>query len=144
LRRINSSFGAELHGNSLVGLRVLAVEDEFPVLLLLEEMLLELGCEIAGSASRVGEALDILAREVPGAAVLDVNVAGVEVYPVAQALAALGVPVVFSTGYGEHGVREAWQKHPILQKPYRVEDLGRALLTAIAGNARPPGVRTTA
>jgi CheY-like chemotaxis protein len=142
-RTINGS-GAERLDNPLSGLRVLAVEDEFPVLLLLEEMLIELGCEIAGSASRVGEALGMLAQEVPAAAVLDVNVAGVKVYPVAQALTTLGVPIVFSTGYGEHGVDEAWRKHPILQKPYRVEDLARALLTAIAGNTRSSDLRTKA
>jgi CheY-like chemotaxis protein len=115
----------------LKGLRVLAVEDEFPVLILLEDMLAELGCEVAGSASRIGEALEMLRKQEFGAAVLDVNVAGEMVYPVAQALAALRVPIVFSTGYGMRGVHEDWRDRPILQKPYRVDDLAKALAVAL-------------
>ena len=118
----------------LKGLRVLAVEDEFPVLILLEDMLVELGCEVAGSASRIGEALELLQKQAFGAAVLDVNVAGEVVYPVALALAALRVPIVFSTGYGMRGVHEDWRDRPILQKPYRVEDLAKALAHAVASS----------
>jgi CheY-like chemotaxis protein len=116
---------------SLRGLRVLVVEDEFPILLMLEDMLTELGCVVAGSASRVAAALELLKAELPAAAVLDVNVAGEEVYPVAEILAANGVPFVFSTGYGASGVHAPWSSRPILQKPFRIDQLENALATAV-------------
>jgi len=74
----------------LKGLRVLVVEDEALVALQLEDMLAELGCAIIGPASRVCQALDLLGGQVVDAAVLDLNVAGELVYPVADALARRG------------------------------------------------------
>jgi CheY-like chemotaxis protein len=111
----------------LRGLRVFVVEDEFVVLVQLEDMLTELGCDVVGSASRLGDALAMLPERVIDVAVLDINLGGAKVYPVAEILAARNVPILFSTGYGNVGVSEPWSSRPILQKPYRIDQLAEAL-----------------
>ena len=82
----------------LKGLRVLVVEDQAPIALLLEDMLVESACEVVGPASRVGQALRLLSNHTVDAAVLDLNIAGELVYPVADALDARGLPYLFATG----------------------------------------------
>jgi two-component SAPR family response regulator len=122
----------ELHIDPrLKGLRVVVVEDETLVAILLEDMLTELGCEVVGTAHRVSKALDLVQRSTLDAAVLDVNIAGDEVYPVAQALAERNIPFVFATGYGVRGLRDAWRDRPIVQKPFHVEHLSQSLLAAL-------------
>src|SRR5215213_11656681 len=75
----------------LSGLRVLVVEDEAAISLLLEDMLLDFGCEVIGPAARLAAALDAVERETVDLAILDVNVAGEPIYPVAETLARKGV-----------------------------------------------------
>lgn len=115
----------------LQGLKVLAIEDEFTILLMLENMLADLGCQLAGSAGRVADALTLAESSAPDAAILDVNLAGVPVYPVAERLARQRVPIVFATGYGPIGVEPAWRSCAILEKPYQIQDLARALTEAL-------------
>jgi len=117
----------------LSGVRVLVVEDEFAVLLLVEDMLSELGCELAGTATRLPEALAMAGSTACDAAILDVNINGENVAPVAEALAARGTPIVFSTGYGRSGIDARWRDHPVLQKPYRIEEFAAALRQALGG-----------
>ena len=117
----------------LQGVRVLLVEDETLVAMLLEDMISDLGGTVVGSASRVSRALEMV--QDPGCgidlAVLDVNLGGEEVFPVASALAERSVPFAFSTGYGNAGLPDAWRSRPTLQKPFTQEQvttvLGRAL-----------------
>ena len=97
---------------------------------MLEDILAELGCEVAASASRLEPALAAAGAQAFDAALLDINLAGEMVYPVAEALVARKVPIVFSTGYGIAGVCEAWRGWPVLQKPYRLADIGAALVKA--------------
>ena len=117
------------------GLRVLVVEDEALVAMLLEDMLADHGCVVAGAASRIGQALDLLADPsvVFDAAILDVNLGGEPIFPVAEALAARGFPFVFATGYGAGGLPESWRNRPTLQKPFNHADVGKALAQAMAG-----------
>jgi CheY-like chemotaxis protein len=117
-------------GDELNGLRILVVEDEAAISLLLEDMLLDFGCELVGPAARLSSALDIAARETIDLAILDVNVAGEPIYPVAEALAERGVPFVFSTGYGSAGIKDAFRDRPVLQKPFAQNDLKQKLLSA--------------
>ena len=108
-------------------LRVLIVEDEMLVAMNLEDMLLDLGHEVAGIASRLAPAL-ALARDAGfDAAILDVNLAGERSFPVADLLAERGTPFLFATGYGVQGVEERHRTRPILQKPFRSVDLKTAL-----------------
>ena len=115
------------------GLRVFLVEDEFAVLLLLEDMLTSLGCEIVATASDLASALRLGAACDVDVAVLDINIAGRKVYPVAELLKGRRIPILFSTGYGRAGVEPAWQDRPIVQKPFTEEELADALAT-IAGS----------
>lgn len=118
----------------LGGLRVLIVEDEALVAMLLEDMLTEHGCQVAGTASRSAQAVEMIAAsdsEVQ-AAILDMNLGGESSLPVAEALAAKGLPFVFATGYGAGGVPDGWRDRPTLQKPFSHEDVGRVLRTAVA------------
>jgi CheY-like chemotaxis protein len=119
----------------LKGLRVLVVEDEALVALQLEDMLSELGCTVVGPASRVGQGLDLLGTETVDAAVLDLNVAGELVYPVAKSLADQGCPFIFVTGYGASGVAADYRDRQILQKPILLGQLRKAMLAAVP--ARP-------
>lgn len=119
----------------LNGLRILVVEDEAAISLLLEDMLLDFGCEVIGPAARLSVALDAVAREKVDLAILDVNVAGEPIYPVAEALAQRSIPFVFSTGYGSAGIRDAFRDRPVLQKPFAQHDLKQKLLLARGGAA---------
>lgn len=118
---------------SLSGLRVLVVEDESLVLLNLEDTLEALGCRIVGAAMRVPQAQALIeTADPPDLAILDVNIAGEPVFPVAERLAARGVPIVFATGYGRHGLPPPWNQRPVLQKPYGRPQIADTL-TAVVG-----------
>jgi CheY-like chemotaxis protein len=111
--------------------RVLIIEDETLIALLLEDMLTDLGCTILGSASSVDAAIEILDRTPPGVAVLDINLGGEKSYAVAEALAKRGVPFIFSTGYADGRLDAPWQDRPMLQKPFGQEQLAKALEAAL-------------
>ena len=107
--------------------RVLVVEDEALVAMLVEDALLDAGASVIGPAATVAEALALLERETPDAAVLDLNLAGETSTPVADALAARGVPFVVATGYGADGLPPGHASVPVLAKPYDPDDLTAAL-----------------
>ena len=117
--------------SALKGRRVLVVEDESLVAMLLETMLEDLGCIPVGPASSVDEGLRLAQEDGVDAALLDVNVAGTQVFPVAEALEARGVPLVFSTGYGEGGLPEHWRGRPTVQKPFTEAVIRDALMKAL-------------
>jgi CheY-like chemotaxis protein len=114
--------------DDLNGLRVLVVEDEAAISLLLEDMLLDFGCEIVGPSARLAAALEAVEKEKVDIAILDVNVAGESIYPVAEALQARSIPFVFSTGYGSQGIKDSFRDRPVLQKPFAQHDLKQKLL----------------
>lgn len=116
----------------LSGRRVLVVEDESLVAMLLETILEDMGCMPVGPASTVEDGLAMATAEGPlDAALLDVNVAGRQVFPIAEALKDRGVPFVFSTGYGESGLPDAWRGHPTVQKPFTESAIRNALMKAM-------------
>lgn len=119
--------------NALQGRRVLVIEDESLVAMLLETILEDMGCAVVGPESNIDDGLTAATTEGGlDAALLDVNVAGREVFPVAEALKARGVPFVFSTGYGEAGLPEHWRGHPTIQKPFTEGAIRDALMTAMS------------
>ena len=125
-----------MNGADLSGLRILVVEDEAAISLLLEDMLLDFGCEVVGPAARLAAALDLAQRETFDLAILDVNVAGEAIYPVAEALDERKVPFVFSTGYGSAGIKDPYRNRPVVQKPFAQHELRQRLLHALR-NGRP-------
>ncbi len=114
--------------------RVLVVEDEAMIALLIEDMLADLGCAVVGPAHGLAEGLEI-ARGAAGvdAALLDVNLNGESVFALADELRAQGVPMVFSTGYGDVALREIDKGAPVIQKPFRAQELAEALHAALGG-----------
>jgi CheY-like chemotaxis protein len=118
--------------DALRGHRILVVEDEALVAMLLETMLEDMGFIPVGPVGDIEAALDILSHDTAlDGALLDVNVAGREIFPVASALTAIGVPFVFSTGYGEDGLPENWRGQPTIQKPFTEQAVRDALFKAL-------------
>jgi CheY-like chemotaxis protein len=107
--------------------RVLLVEDEMLVAWLIEDMLADLGCAVIGPASSVNQALAMIDAEAIDAAVLDLNLNGQMGYPVADALAAHGVPFVISTGYDKDTLPDDYRACPVLQKPIHRSELSDTL-----------------
>lgn len=118
---------------ALEGLRVFVVEDEFAVLLLVEDMLVQLGCAVVASVSRIAPALEIARSGAFDAAVLDINVAGEAIYPVVEILASRNVPIAFSTGYGARRGRRGLAG---------VADLAKTLFRRAAGARLVAGDRS--
>jgi CheY-like chemotaxis protein len=102
------------------GRRILVVEDEFLIRMLLEDMLTDLGYELVGVAGRVDEALELAKTKDFDLAILDVNLDGHDVYPVADLIGTRGLPFMFVTGYGGRG-------RPTLQKPFQLDELKKML-----------------
>ena len=112
--------------------RVLLVEDEYLIRMLLEDMLADLGYAIAEAVGTIAEASQIATAGAFDVAILDVNVDGEEVYPVADILAQRGLPFVFVTGYGEGSLPAKYRSHPALQKPFQSEQLRSTLAGLLA------------
>lgn len=118
---------------TLAGARVLLVEDEALISMLVAECLEQLGCKVVGTAARLDEAVQ-KARALPmDLAVLDINLAGKLSYPVADILSSRGIPFVFATGYGADGLPDALRGVPVVSKPFRRTQLGDALKEAMSG-----------
>ena len=118
-----------------MALRVLVVEDETLVAILLEDMLTDLGHQVAALASRLDAALQLADSANFDVAVLDVNLGGTtRSFPVADRLRERDVPFVFATGYGKAGLNGQSDGVPVLEKPFRRQDLARALEQAVCGS----------
>ena len=115
---------------SLAGHRVLVVEDEELIGLMLVDVLEELGAAVAGPAGSVAEALQLVEQETPTGALLDLSLRGETVYPVADRLLLLGVPYIFITGYGQGHLVARHGHAPVLSKPFGAEQFVAALARA--------------
>jgi CheY-like chemotaxis protein len=111
---------------------VLVVEDELMIRMLLEDMLTDSGYEVVASAGRLEDALQYAREADFDLAILDVNLAGQSVAPVAEIIERRGLPFVFATGYGERGLPEEHRGKPTLQKPFQQENLDH-ILARLAG-----------
>ena len=115
----------------LTGANILVIEDETLITMLLEDILDELGCKVSGSAATLRQAQDLASTSNANAAILDVNLGGDPVFPVAEQLVARNIPIVFASGYGASGLPDKWQGYPTLPKPFlpgQVETVLRQLL----------------
>ncbi len=112
--------------STLAGLRVLIVEDEPIVAMMLEDMLVELSCVVVGVASTLAQGLALAGIGDFDAAVLDININGERSDPIAATLDRAGLPYIFATGYGSAGLPVGVRK-PVIQKPYTSGQLTTAL-----------------
>ena len=120
----------------LEGVRVLVVEDEYFVAILIEEILESAGCVVMGPIPRLLEALDAVDHEDYDVAVLDVNLAGERIDPVADALSERNVPFLFVTGYGASALPGEYAERPLLHKPFRMAELLGALSSVLSPSIR--------
>ncbi|HEY2661559.1 MAG TPA: response regulator [Caulobacteraceae bacterium] len=118
----------------LSGLRLLVVEDETMLAMMLEDMLDGFGCVVVDVAGTLSRGLVLAGDEALSldGAILDVNLGGEKVYPVAERLTARGVPFIFCTGYGPDGLAAKFAHVPTLAKPYQQEDLENMLVSVMA------------
>lgn len=107
--------------------RILVVEDESLLAMLLEDLLTDLGMQVCVTASVEDALRAVEAQAPPDLALLDVNIAGQMVFPVAHALQRRGIPFAFATGYGEQGLPEDFRQRPIISKPFSLAELHRTL-----------------
>ncbi len=107
--------------------RVLLVEDEALVAMLVEDFLTELGCDVVGPAMRLEPGLQMAATADVDFAVLDINLAGKYSFPIAQVLRERGIPFLFASGYGVAGLAEGFETTPVLQKPFDRRELEKAV-----------------
>lgn len=116
-------------------LRFLIVEDEALVSMLIEDIVAELGYEVAAVASRLQEACDLAQTRQFDFAILDVNLDGKPSYPVAEILSERGVPFAFATGYGARGLEGKFSEVPTLAKPFMGTDVEK-LISAMHDKAQ--------
>ncbi len=133
----NSSKVAQMSESSLIGRKILVVEDEPMIVMLIESLLEELGCVVADVAARPAPALAIIDTTEIDAAILDVNLNGDDSFGVAAVLAERQIPFVFASGYGGSRLPPEFAKRPVLQKPYQIEELAAAL-EALFGRPSAP------
>jgi CheY-like chemotaxis protein len=119
--------------NELRGLRVFVVEDESLITMLLEDILDDLGCELAGSALTLRQALEQAETVQAQVAILDINLGGDPIFPVAARLVARSIPIIFASGYGAATLPEEWRSRPTLPKPFSSDQVAAALQNAIEG-----------
>jgi CheY-like chemotaxis protein len=111
----------------LKGVRVLVIEDETPIVLMIEDMLEDMDCVLAGSAGAVDDALRCVEAGGFDFALLDVNLRGASAEAVANALVKSGVPFAFASGYGRAGIPAHLQDRPVIRKPFTSADLEKIL-----------------
>jgi CheY-like chemotaxis protein len=116
---------------ALVGKRVLIVEDEMLVALMIEDLLAELGCSTLGPCGSLGKALEAAQTGMFDLAILDVNLGGEMVYPVAEALAERHIPFLFLSGYGEEAIPPGHAGWRVCAKPFKANDLAEMLSAVV-------------
>jgi DNA-binding response OmpR family regulator len=126
-----------MSGNFKAGSRtsILLVEDEVMIRMMVADMLEELGYTISGEAGDIDEGVRLVQAIDFDIAILDVNVNGRVITPVAEAVHMRGLPFVFATGYGAQGLPEKFRDRPTLQKPFQIETLARTIETVLKGIA---------
>ncbi|WP_460322485.1 response regulator [Pseudomonas ogarae] len=125
-----------------VGVRVLVVEDEGAIALLIEEMLEEFGCEVVASVARLAAACEVAGSAQVDLAILDVNLAGERVFPVAEILQGRMIPFLFSTGYGASGLPAEYAGCPVLHKPFSQSELQQKIAVTLK-EARESGLASS-
>lgn len=109
------------------GCSVFLVEDEVMIRMMVADMLEELGHSVAAEAGEIGEAVKLVQSTEFDLAILDVNVNGKVITPVAELISARNLPFIFATGYGSSGLPQEYRDRPALQKPFQLETLAQVI-----------------
>jgi DNA-binding response OmpR family regulator len=112
--------------------RVLVVEDEAMIAMLIEDMVHDFGSEVVGPAAKMAHAIKLAQSAELDAAILDINVDGSVIYPVADILSTRGIPFIFATGYGSTALPARFCNAPTLPKPFSYQSLADALRAVLA------------
>jgi CheY-like chemotaxis protein len=112
--------------------RVLIVEDEAMIAMLVEDMVLDFGSEVVGPVAKMDDAISLAKSAALDAAILDINVSGSVLFPVAEILSERGIPFIFATGYGSTGLPLRFRSHPTLPKPFSYQSLAEILHNVLA------------
>lgn len=108
-------------------LRVLIVEDEMTIAMMLEDMLSDLGFSVVGTAMRLPQAVALAQTVEADFAILDINLDGRKSFPVAEVLRRRGIPLLFASGYGRSGLEAPFDRCTIVAKPFEARDLREAI-----------------
>ncbi len=119
---------------SLTGRRILVVEDDMMIAVVIEEALQGMGCIVVGPVGKLDGALRLADDADIDAAILDVTIRGGQVFPVAERLQSRGVPFALASGYGDWALPDAFRNQPRLTKPFTVHEL-RARVLALCDRA---------
>jgi DNA-binding response OmpR family regulator len=127
--------------STLQGLHVLVMEDRGLIAAKVMEVLYEVGCVPVGPAATLQAGLAVMKREDVGidAAVLDIDLRGSPVYPLAEALRSRGIPLLFLTGYGANALPDVWRGAVRVEKPFEATTLIAALVSALADHPDQAG-----
>jgi len=125
---------------ALAGLRILVVEDVALVAIEVRNILQRAGCQVVGPFGRLAGAMEAVGQHgnALDGALLDVNVHGEDVYPLAEALGALGVPFIFMSGYGSESIPRSVRRLPRLQKPFESSELLERMVEVFAPAGEVP------
>ena len=107
--------------------RVLIVEDEAMIRMMLADMLADIGHDVAAEAATLDEARRCAEETDFDFAILDVNLNGEQIFPVVDIIGRRNLPFLLSTGYGASGLPEAYRSAPVLQKPFELDRLRAAI-----------------
>lgn len=124
---------------SCAGLRVVVIEDEPMITMLIQDMLEELGCTVAGTANSLEDALAICQTTIFDVGILDINLDGKTSLPIVALMTQQGKPFVLSTGYGDCGVVGTFPRVPLMQKPFSIGVLAQSLCQAITKSSEQHG-----
>jgi CheY-like chemotaxis protein len=113
-------------------IRILLVEDEAAIAMLIEDMVADIGGELVATATRLDDAMAQASEREIDFAILDLNLAGVLTYPVADLLKQRGIPFVFATGYGAGGLAKGYENETALDKPFTTSTLERVMKQTLA------------
>lgn len=123
----NSQFPNRAQAAGESGRKVLIVEDEALIAMYVEDVLSRYGYSVAGVATSLDDALAFVESQSVDAAVLDINLRGKLVFPLADALMRRGIPFIFTSSYGERSLPARYRVGPVVQKPFAPSELQRAL-----------------
>lgn len=124
--------------------RILIVEDEFLIAIHVADIMADLGFEVVGPVGDIDQALAVINESQVDGAILDVNLSGQLVFPVATALAARKIPFILASGYDPSGLPAEWRDRPVMRKPVAERELA-VMAQTLFGNAaaQVPGASQT-